>query len=146
MRNETFSTPQPPVIRVNLPSGDIRFETSAEANETYVELSGPNEEEARIEQRRNEIVIEIEKKKLFGFKGDYTLLVTAPFGTQVDAHTASADIEGHTTGAARGDSLEITSGVAAGDQIVVAGQQRLRDGARVQQVDSNVQRNTKGGR
>jgi RND family efflux transporter MFP subunit len=44
-----------------------------------------------------------------------------------------------TTGAARGDSLEITSGVTAGDQIVVAGQQRLRDGARVQQVQSNAQ-------
>ncbi|HEV8445594.1 MAG TPA: efflux RND transporter periplasmic adaptor subunit [Gemmatimonadaceae bacterium] len=41
-----------------------------------------------------------------------------------------------TTGAAHGDSLEITSGVATGEQIVVAGQQRLRDGARVQQVAS----------
>jgi RND family efflux transporter MFP subunit len=41
-----------------------------------------------------------------------------------------------TTGAAHGDSLEITSGVVAGEHIVVAGQQRLRDGARVQQVDS----------
>jgi len=47
-----------------------------------------------------------------------------------------------TTGAAHGDSLEITSGIAAGDQIVVAGQQRLRDGARVQQMNSNA---TSGG-
>jgi DUF4097 and DUF4098 domain-containing protein YvlB len=119
MRNETFSTPQPPVIRVNLPSGDIRFETSAEANETYVELSGPNEEEARIEQRRNEIVIEIEKKKLFGFKGDYTLLVTAPFGTQVDAHTASADVEGH----GRFGEVEVDS--ASGDVSFAAVDGRL---------------------
>jgi len=43
-----------------------------------------------------------------------------------------------TTGAARGDSLEITSGVATGEQIVVAGQQRLRDGTRVQQVPANA--------
>ena len=93
MRNETFSTPEPPSLRINVPSGDVRIETSAEATETYVELSGPNEEDARIEQRRNEIVIEIEKKKLFGFKGDYDVLVTAPFGTRVDAHTASADVE-----------------------------------------------------
>ena len=78
MRNETFDTPRASGLRVNLPSGDIRFETSAEATETYVELSGPNEDEARIEQRRNEIVIEIEKKKLFGFKGDHIVLVTAP--------------------------------------------------------------------
>jgi len=40
------------------------------------------------------------------------------------------------TGVARGDSLEITSGVAAGDRIVVAGQQRLRDGVRVQLLDA----------
>jgi len=64
----------------------------------------------------------------------------------VDRDAARVHARRVTTSAARGDSLEITSGVAAGDQIVVAGQQRLRDGARVQQVDSNVQRNAKGGR
>ena len=93
MRNETFVTPDPPSLRINMPSGDVRVETSAEATQTYVELSGPNEDDARIEQRRNEIVIEIEKKKLFGFKGDHTVLVTAPFGTRIDANTASADVE-----------------------------------------------------
>jgi RND family efflux transporter MFP subunit len=39
-----------------------------------------------------------------------------------------------TTGDSRSDSLEITSGIAANEQIVVAGQQRLRNGARVQIV------------
>ena len=37
-----------------------------------------------------------------------------------------------TTGIVRGDSLEIASGIIAGDKVVVAGQQRLRDGARIQ--------------
>jgi len=37
-----------------------------------------------------------------------------------------------TTGLARGDSLEIASGVTPSDRVVVAGQQRVRDGARVQ--------------
>ena len=41
-----------------------------------------------------------------------------------------------TTEIARGDSLQITSGISAGDRVVVAGQQRLRDGARVQLVSS----------
>ena len=41
-----------------------------------------------------------------------------------------------TTGIARGESLEIVTGVATGDQVVVAGQQRLRDGARVRLVGS----------
>lgn len=42
-----------------------------------------------------------------------------------------------TTGPAHGDSLEITSGIAANDRVVVAGQQRLRDGVRVQVVSGN---------
>ena len=50
-----------------------------------------------------------------------------------------------TTGAAHGDSLEITSGVTPTDQVVVAGQQRLRDGARVKLVDAEIQHATMGG-
>ncbi|HSQ29141.1 MAG TPA: efflux RND transporter periplasmic adaptor subunit [Gemmatimonadaceae bacterium] len=46
-----------------------------------------------------------------------------------------------TTGAAHGDSLEISSGIAANDQVVVAGQQRLREGARVELVND---RGTRG--
>ena len=45
------------------------------------------------------------------------------------------------TGAARGDSLEITSGLTSGDRIVVAGQQRLREGALVQQMVSGAAHN-----
>jgi hypothetical protein len=108
MRNETFSTPEPPELRINLPSGDVRVQTSAEATQTYVELSGPNEDEARIEQRRDQIVIEVERKKLFGLRGDYTLLVTAPFGTRVDSTFASADFEG--TGRFGNVSIDAASG------------------------------------
>jgi RND family efflux transporter MFP subunit len=43
-----------------------------------------------------------------------------------------------TTGVARGDSLEIASGIIAGEPIVVAGQQRLRDGASVQLVSAKT--------
>jgi Toastrack DUF4097 len=96
MRNETFDTPEPPELRINLPSGDVRVETSAEATQTHVEISGGNEDDARIEQRRDQIVIEIERKKLFGsasFVRDHHLLVTAPFGTRIDANVASADVE-----------------------------------------------------
>jgi RND family efflux transporter MFP subunit len=42
-----------------------------------------------------------------------------------------------TTGIVRGDSLEISSGIVAGDRVVVAGQQRLRDGAPVQLLSEN---------
>ena len=51
-----------------------------------------------------------------------------------------------TTGAARGDSLEITSGLTSGDVIVVAGQHRLREGAPVQMMATASARNaTPGG-
>jgi RND family efflux transporter MFP subunit len=51
-----------------------------------------------------------------------------------------------TTGVARGDSLEITSGIRQGDRLVVAGQQRVRDGARVHVADASAQpRMTTGG-
>jgi DUF4097 and DUF4098 domain-containing protein YvlB len=93
MRTETFPTPEPPSLRINLPSGEIRIETS-ETAETSVVLTGPNEDEARIEQRQNEIVVEIERKKLFGRGGDYDLVISAPNGARVDAHTASADVHG----------------------------------------------------
>ena len=92
MRTETFSTPEPPNLRINLPSGDIRIETD-ETAETVVELSGQHEDEARIEQRRGEIVVEIERKKIFS-RGDWTLRISAPHGASVDAKTASADVEG----------------------------------------------------
>jgi RND family efflux transporter MFP subunit len=45
------------------------------------------------------------------------------------------------TGAARGDSLEITSGLTSGDRIVVAGQHRLRDGALVQTMSNGMAHN-----
>jgi DUF4097 and DUF4098 domain-containing protein YvlB len=108
MRLETFQTPEPPELRINLPSGSIRIET-VETQETRVELSGSNEDEARIEMRRNQIVIELERKKLFGVRGDYRLVVTAPDGMQVDAQTASADFE------ARGRFADVSVDTASAD-------------------------------
>jgi multidrug efflux pump subunit AcrA (membrane-fusion protein) len=64
----------------------------------------------------------------------------------LDADAARVHSRRVTTGAVHGDSLEITSGIAANDRVVVAGQQRLRDGARVRAVSNNPQSNvTTGG-
>jgi RND family efflux transporter MFP subunit len=62
-----------------------------------------------------------------GVNGTTSVYVLDQDGARVHARRV-------TTGAAHGDSLEITSGIAPNDQVVVAGQQRLRDGARVQLV------------
>ena len=108
MRTEIFSTPEPPSLRINLPSGDFRIETSPGATETQVELSGPHEDEARIELRHNEIVIELERKKLFGLRGNHDLVVSAPEGTELDVHTASGDVEAR--GRFGGVSIDSASG------------------------------------
>jgi RND family efflux transporter MFP subunit len=64
----------------------------------------------------------------------------------VDRDAARVHAHRVTTGAARGDSLEITSGIAPNDQVVVAGQHRLREGATIQTVAANAQpNNTTGG-
>jgi DUF4097 and DUF4098 domain-containing protein YvlB len=118
MRTETFSTPQPPSLRINLPSGEIRVQTSDTA-ETSVVFTGPDEESARIEQRQDEIVIEVERKKLFGRGGSYDLVVSAPHGARIDATTASADVDGQ----GRYGDVEVDS--ASGDVSFTAVDGRL---------------------
>ena len=93
MRTETFDTPTPPRLRVSLPSGDVEIRT-VDGAETTVELSGPNEDEARIEQRRDEITVEIDRKRLsFGFKGDHRITISCPHGAEADVNMASADLD-----------------------------------------------------
>jgi DUF4097 and DUF4098 domain-containing protein YvlB len=92
MRTETFDTPTPPRLRVSLPSGDVEIRT-VDGTQTTVDLSGPGEDEARIEQRRDEIVVEIDKKRLFGFKGDHRISISCPHGAEVDVNMASADLD-----------------------------------------------------
>ena len=53
----------------------------------------------------------------------------------LDRNVARVHARRVTTGPAHGDSLEITSGITTGEQVVVAGQQRLRDGVRVDVVN-----------
>ena len=60
----------------------------------------------------------------------------------LDRDGARAHARRVTTGAARGDSLEITSGLVANDRVIVAGQQRLRDGALVKLLDANATSST----
>lgn len=108
MRAETFHTPEPVGLRISLPAGDVRIETG-DTSETRVELSGPNEDEARIELLRDEVVIELERKRLFGSSRDHRLVVTTPDGARVDAQVASADFQG------RGRFGDVSVDSASGD-------------------------------
>jgi hypothetical protein len=118
MRSETFDTPGPLRLRIEIPSGDVALET-VEGTKTEVELTGPEEivENARIELRPrgegNELIVETHPRggfKLFrlGAKG-VELTIRAPHGASVEVSSASADVEGR----GRFGELEIDS--ASGD-------------------------------
>jgi DUF4097 and DUF4098 domain-containing protein YvlB len=92
MRTETFHTERTPKLRVSLASGDVRLETF-DSHEVVVELEGPSEDEAVIEQRGDEIVVDV-RKKLFGSGGDHRVAIRVPHETSLEANLASADIGG----------------------------------------------------
>jgi DUF4097 and DUF4098 domain-containing protein YvlB len=91
MRAETFETERAPRLRISLASGRVRLETS-DSSQVVVEVEGPHEDEALVEQRGNEIVVDV-RKKIFG-SGDHQIAIKAPHGVSVDASIASADIDG----------------------------------------------------
>jgi hypothetical protein len=110
MRTEVFST-DVLKLRIKLPAGRVRVET-AETPETRVELDGPHEDEAVIELRGNEVVVEVERKGLFSRGRDHQLAILAPPGVAVDVVTASADVEGS------GRFLSLNAKTASGDLAV----------------------------
>ena len=59
----------------------------------------------------------------------------------LDRDAARAHARRVMTGAARGDSLEIVSGLSVSDRVVVAGQQRLHDGSPVTVLGARAQSN-----
>jgi hypothetical protein len=129
VRTETFATPGSLRLKVSIPSGDIRLETSDEP-ETHVELEARDEEAlaaATIEVRErgggHEVVVEAPKKfRLLGFgNGEYRLYVRAPHGADVNMSTSSADIE------AQGQYGTVEVNSASGDARFeeVAGEARI---------------------
>jgi DUF4097 and DUF4098 domain-containing protein YvlB len=162
VRVETFSTPGPVTLTVNIPAGEINLETSDEP-ETHVELDARDEEaleQCTIELRRrgdgHELIVEAPKKfrLLGGGNGDYRLNIRAPHGADVDISTSSADVE------ARGRfgtvELNTASGDARFDEVdgearinAASGDIRLRDvngDATVNSASGDVELGTLAGR
>jgi DUF4097 and DUF4098 domain-containing protein YvlB len=121
MRTETFHTPGPVRLQIEIPSGEVDIET-ADIEETRVELTANGadadeyEREARIDVRSRgdgyEGVAEAHRRGLglFNFRGrSYDVRITAPSGADVKADLASADFRG------RGRYGEVDIDVASGD-------------------------------
>jgi hypothetical protein len=121
VRTETFPTPGPVRLQIQIPSGDVDVQTG-DVQETTVELEVGGrdreqlEQETRIESRPRgdgfEVVIEAPRGRglgLFRRNGSYNLDITVPHGAEFSADTASADIR------ARGRYTEVDVNVASGD-------------------------------
>jgi len=106
LRRETFQTPGPLTLELDMPAGEIQVQ-AGERSETIVELetsSGREEvhqaiSEARIEVRpRGEgqaVVVDVRPRRRFGLtfdRGEITMRVTCPFDAGVELSTASADV------------------------------------------------------
>ena len=130
MRSETFSTPGPVRLNLEIPKGEIDLETAA-TDETHVELEATSGDaavlelvdDARIELVRrgdvHEVVVETKEKRGFSISIGLTdirldrpqlrLRITCPHGTALDVRTKSADLR------ARGDYGAVEVKTASGD-------------------------------
>jgi len=113
MRTETFATPGDVRLDVRLGSGEIRLEAS-DTDETTVtleplrdnEASTSAVEEARIEQRGDEILVDVRGRLRFMRGADVLVEIRCPNDANVRAKSGSADIEGH----GRLGSVEVETG------------------------------------
>jgi DUF4097 and DUF4098 domain-containing protein YvlB len=104
MRTEAFQTEKPVRLDVRLGSGEIRLEAS-QTSETTVKLEPLRDrdatleaiQEARVEQRGDEILVDVRGSRRFGRGADVLVEIRCPEGSTVRARTGSADIEGHGT-------------------------------------------------
>jgi DUF4097 and DUF4098 domain-containing protein YvlB len=113
MRTETFQTPGPVRLDVRLGSGEVRLETS-ETTETTVTLEPLRDndasieavQEARVEQRGEEILVDVRGRRRLLRGADVLVEIRCPEGASVRAKSGSADIEGH----GRFGSVEVETG------------------------------------
>lgn len=117
MRSETFATPGPVLLDIDMPAGEIEIAT-ADTDETHVELESDSRNEqvqemvaaARIDlSRRGDVFhVKIEVRTRHGvwisFSGgpdirvgtpEIRLRVSCPAGAQLDVKTKSADMQAH---------------------------------------------------
>lgn len=141
MRSETFPTPGPVRLQIQIPAGDVDVQT-ADVEETTVELEAGGrdseqlEQEARIESRPRgdgfEVFVEARRDRglgLFRRNGSYRVDVTVPHGAELSAELASADVRG------RGRFADVDLSVASGDVEL----ERVNGDAKVDSASGDVE-------
>ena len=164
MRSETFSTPGPVRLNLEMPSGEIDLET-AQTDETQVELEALSSDDAvrdlvdnaRIELIRrgdgHEVVVEAKGRRGISISIGSTgislggpqlrLRVTCPHGAALDLRTKSADLR------ARGEYGEVEVKSASGDvQVEQAQETRIKSASgdiRLDHVKADLEVQTASG-
>jgi DUF4097 and DUF4098 domain-containing protein YvlB len=143
MRTETFQTPKPVRLDVRLGSGEIRLEASDTAETTVTleplrdsEASSAAIAEARVEQRGDEILVDVRGPRRLLRGADVLVEIRCPEESSVRAKTGSADTEGH----GRFGSVEVQTGSGDVQFSEVAGD------AEINAASGDVQISRVGGR
>jgi hypothetical protein len=151
MRSETYATPGPVRLNLEIPSGRIEIDTAA-SDETRVELEALSDSDsvreligaARIELLRrgegHEVVVDVQPRHGFWISfdrgPDIRLRVTCPEGADLDVRSKSADLD------ARGQYGGVEVKTASGDVTV----QEARGDARVKTASGDVKLDQVAGR
>ena len=117
MRTESFATPGDVRLDVRLGAGEIRLETAAVEETTVVleplrdnDASRAAVDNARVELRErqggHEVVVDVRGRGGIFRQAEVLVSLTCPEGTNVEAKTGSADIEGR----GRFGAVEVESG------------------------------------
>jgi hypothetical protein len=143
MRTESFVTPGPVRLRINIPAGDVEVET-AQTTETTVELdvrghhADDVEREVRIDARArgdgHEVTVDADDLPGLFRNVKYGVRVTAPHGADLESNVASADVRG------RGRYGAVDVNTASGDV-----QLERVDSAEVNSASGDVQIDAAGG-
>ncbi len=135
MRYE-FDTATAPRLSVRIPAGHVHVATE-ETDRTVVEVEAirGSDDDVRVEQRGGEIVVEARKR--FGFLGDaeYSVVISAPDGSEAEAETASADVQ------VRGRVGAVNAKTASGDVDI----ERADQEARIRSASGDVTVRSVGG-
>jgi hypothetical protein len=151
----TFATPEPPRLRVRVPAGYVWIEPT-DVSETTVELEALRDddatrdaiERATVEQRGDEIVVELEKSGwgLFSRSAKVGVRIRCPHDAALDCNTASADVRA--TGRLRQVAVKTASGdvelAHVGDLSVTSASgdvrvEELQGGGRVNTVSGDAE-------
>jgi len=102
MRRETFETPGELTLAIKIPTGRIEIESvTGTTTEVELDIRGGDEaaellDDARIELRGNELVVEVEDRRWSRLwrRLDIRLKIRAPEGANLNVSTASGDLRG----------------------------------------------------